>query len=65
LPGWSEKIARAFAAFPELGQLSVFGPVPTDDEAWDDRPINEYFLLRQWKGKWSLIKSSRDHKGSN
>ncbi len=40
LPGWDRAIVEAFQAFPELGQLSVFGPVPTDDEAWDVKPCS-------------------------
>jgi glycosyltransferase involved in cell wall biosynthesis len=40
LPGWDRTILEAFEAFPELGQLSVFGPVPTDEEAWDVKPCS-------------------------
>lgn len=40
LPGWDRVILATFQAFPELGQLSVFGPVPTDEEAWDVKPCS-------------------------
>ena len=35
LPGWEDAFARVLAAWPEIGQLSPLGPVPTDDEVWD------------------------------
>jgi len=38
LPGWSEKALSAFSSFPNLGQLSLFGPVPTDEEIWELKP---------------------------
>ncbi|HEX8986105.1 MAG TPA: class I SAM-dependent methyltransferase [Bryobacteraceae bacterium] len=38
LPGWAQFALEDFNAFPELGQLSVFGPVPTDAEAWVVKP---------------------------
>jgi predicted O-methyltransferase YrrM/glycosyltransferase involved in cell wall biosynthesis len=38
LPGWSEKVLSVFSAFPNLGQLSLFGPVPSDDEIWELKP---------------------------
>jgi protein-L-isoaspartate O-methyltransferase len=38
LPGWTDEVRRDFEAFPQLGQLSVFGPVPTDEEAWAVHP---------------------------
>lgn len=38
LPGWDTAVLEAFAAFPSLGQLSLFGPVPTDDEIWEMTP---------------------------
>jgi predicted O-methyltransferase YrrM/glycosyltransferase involved in cell wall biosynthesis len=34
LPHWAERALDWFAVFPELGQLSLYGPVPTDDEVW-------------------------------
>jgi predicted O-methyltransferase YrrM/glycosyltransferase involved in cell wall biosynthesis len=34
LPGWSEDLLDKFDNFDDLGQLSLFSPVPTDDEAW-------------------------------
>ncbi len=40
LPGWSERVVEAFTHFPDLGQLSLFGPVPTDDEAWSLKPCS-------------------------
>ena len=40
LPGWAERVIAAFESFPELGQLSLFGPVPSDDEAWDVKPCS-------------------------
>lgn len=36
-----------FEVFPELGQLSVFGPVPTDEEAWAVKPSS----LRHRQGR--------------
>jgi predicted O-methyltransferase YrrM len=38
LPGWAEKVFALFRAFPDLGQLSPFGPVPTDEEVWEIKP---------------------------
>lgn len=38
LPGWAEKVLSNFAAFPRLGQLSLFGPVPSDEEIWELKP---------------------------
>jgi hypothetical protein len=38
LPGWADKLLSVFAAFPRLGQLSLFGPVPSDDEIWELKP---------------------------
>ena len=49
LPGWSEHARDAYRLFPDLGQLSLFGVVPTDDEAWDVKPSH----LRFAKGKFS------------
>ena len=37
LPGWREHAESAFAAFPNLGQLSLFSDTPTDDEAWEPK----------------------------
>lgn len=47
LPGWCEYIYEIFEAFPNLGQLSLFGPVPTDDEVWENKPS----VLKHSKGK--------------
>lgn len=35
--GWMDEARETFAAFPELGQMSVFGPVPEDHEVWRSR----------------------------
>jgi hypothetical protein len=40
LPGWSEKVLSTFSAFPRLGQLSLFGPVPSDEEIWEIKPCS-------------------------
>lgn len=40
LPGWSEQVLSTFAAFPQLGQLSLFGPVPSDEEIWEIKPCS-------------------------
>lgn len=37
LPGWREYAQEAFAAHALLGQLSLFGDTPTDDEAWEPK----------------------------
>jgi predicted O-methyltransferase YrrM len=37
-PRWADIAADNFEIFPELGQLSIFGPVPTDGEAWVVKP---------------------------
>ena len=47
LPGWREHVDAAFAAFPDLGQLSLFSDTPTDDEAWEQKPSR----LRVARGK--------------
>ncbi|ADX84949.1 glycosyltransferase family 2 protein [Saccharolobus islandicus] len=39
LPGWSTKVVKLFQTFDKLGQLSLFSPVPTDDEVWVVHPI--------------------------
>jgi hypothetical protein len=51
LPGWWETAADLFSAFPDLGQLSLLGPVPTDAEVWEVHPAtlvssNGRFLYR-------------------
>jgi len=43
LPGWHEHVESAFAAFPSLGQLSLFSDTPTDDEAWEPKPSRLVF----------------------
>jgi hypothetical protein len=47
LDGWSQHVRECFAAFPGLGQLSLHGVVPTDDEVWELKPAH----LRFNKGK--------------
>jgi len=47
LPGWSEHAVAAFETFADLGQLSLFADVPTDDEAWERKPAQ----ARLSKGK--------------
>ena len=47
LPGWSEHVRESFEIFDDLGQLSLFADVPTDDEAWGPKPSK----LRFRKGK--------------
>ncbi len=47
LPGWREHVVGAFAAFADLGQLSLFSDTPTDDEAWEPKPSH----LRFSRGK--------------
>lgn len=39
-PGWCEHALDMFSTFPRLGQLSLHGPVPTDDEAWISKPVS-------------------------
>ncbi len=38
LPGWDQYVLQAFKSFPNLGQLSLFAPVPTDEEVWISKP---------------------------
>ena len=40
LPGWDEYVLQAFEDFPKLGQLSLFAPVPTDEEVWELKPAS-------------------------
>ncbi len=35
LPKWDITALELFSAFPKLGQLSLFSPVPTDEEVWE------------------------------
>jgi glycosyltransferase involved in cell wall biosynthesis len=46
LPGWCETAIGLFECFPELGQLSPFGPMPEDDEVWVEKPC----VLRHSQG---------------
>ena len=41
LPGWSKKVVKLFQTFNELGQLSLFSPVPTDEEVWELHQIRK------------------------
>jgi GT2 family glycosyltransferase len=47
LPGWFEHVVAAFAAFDDLGQLSLFADTPTDDKAWDPQAVP--FAVREAK----------------
>ncbi len=47
LTGWSERVIDLFESFQLLGQLSLFGPVPTDEEVWILKPS----VLRHSKGR--------------
>ena len=47
LDGWSQHVRDCFTVFAGLGQLSLHGAVPTDDEAWVVKPAH----LRFSKGK--------------
>jgi glycosyltransferase involved in cell wall biosynthesis len=47
LPGWLEHVMQSFAVFDDLGQLSLFSDVPTDEEAWEPKPSH----LRFSRGK--------------
>ncbi|MGH9356172.1 MAG: glycosyltransferase family 2 protein, partial [Terriglobia bacterium] len=48
LPGWFEHVTSSFTAFPDLGQLSLFSGVATDEEAHGDSAPSD---LRFAKGK--------------
>jgi glycosyltransferase involved in cell wall biosynthesis len=41
LPHWSSIVIKLFNVFENLGQLSLFSPVPTDEEIWQVKPIEE------------------------
>jgi predicted O-methyltransferase YrrM len=43
LDGWSQHVRDCFAKFDGLGQLSLHGVVPTDDEAWELKPAQSHF----------------------
>ncbi len=43
LPGWVAHVRAAFAAFSDLGQLSLHGCVPEDEEAWEPKPCHLRF----------------------
>lgn len=46
LSGWAEKTMELFEGFSSLGQLSMFGPVPEDEEVWELKPS----VLRHSRG---------------
>ena len=58
--GWAEHALSAFDIFPDLGQLSLFADVPTDAEAWEQKPA----VLRLSKGK-ILYEASANVSGSS
>lgn len=43
LPGWLDHVMRSFTVFDDLGQLSLFSDVPTDEEAWEPKPSHLKF----------------------
>jgi glycosyltransferase involved in cell wall biosynthesis len=43
LAGWSDHVRDSFNAFSQLGQLSLHGVVPADDEAWPVKQGNLRF----------------------
>jgi glycosyltransferase involved in cell wall biosynthesis len=47
LAGWSQHVRECFTIFPRLGQLSLHGVVPTDEEVWEVKSAH----LRFSKGK--------------
>lgn len=54
LPGWTDHVRQSFDTYEDLGQLSLFCNVPTDDEAWAVKPAQLRFkagkLLYQAEG---------------
>lgn len=59
LPGWRKHVETAFAAFPDLGQLSLFSDTPTDGEAWEPKPSR----LRFSRGK--IVYEAPDNIGTS
>jgi predicted O-methyltransferase YrrM/glycosyltransferase involved in cell wall biosynthesis len=47
LAGWAQHVRECFTVFAGLGQLSLHGVVPTDEEVWELKPAQ----LRFSKGK--------------
>ena len=47
LPGWLSHVLALFNAFDDLGQLSLFPPVPSDEEVW----VVQSSVLRHSCGK--------------
>jgi glycosyltransferase involved in cell wall biosynthesis len=43
LAGWTDHAREAFNFFSDLGQLSFFAPVPTDEQAWEIQPCHMRF----------------------
>jgi glycosyltransferase involved in cell wall biosynthesis len=43
LSGWVDHARRAFNCFADLGQLSFFAPVSTDEQAWEIQPCHMRF----------------------
>ena len=43
LSGWTDHARDAFKIFSDLGQLSFFAPVPTDEQAWEVQPCHLRF----------------------
>jgi hypothetical protein len=43
LPGWTDHARKAFDFFSDLGQLSLFAPVSTDEGAWEIQPCHMRF----------------------
>lgn len=44
LPGWSEYVIKTFDCLPELGQLSLYGPSPSDEEVWEHpHPVRPWY----------------------
>jgi hypothetical protein len=43
LEGWADHAREAFSFFPDLGQLSFFAPLPTDEHAWEVQPCHLRF----------------------
>jgi len=59
LDGWSEHVRESFTAFTGLGQLSLHGVVPTDDEVWELKTGH----LRFSKGK--IVYEAHDNVGTS
>ncbi len=69
LSGWTETVLALYQAFPRLGQLSLFGPVPEDMEVWEIkesalRYSKEHFLYEALSnvGTTSVLRREVFHK---